>query len=134
MNEDEKMIISKEMDFGKSILGILDVLEDYDIVVNPSNAISLLKNRIFVEELLTKQGKELAGVPSSVRRALVILQSVMNDEKILTMCRTKTLHHLLLPRALSTSRDVYRCSSKDWDKRVHELAISTSPRRYLQIA
>lgn len=96
MNEDEKMIISKEMDFGKSILGILDVLEEYDIGVNPSNAISLLKNRIFVEELLTKQGKELPGVPSSVRRALVILQSVMNDEKILTMCRTKTLHHLLL--------------------------------------
>ncbi|WP_393964965.1 hypothetical protein [Exiguobacterium sp. S22-S28] len=97
MNEDEKMIITKEMDFGKSILGILDVLEEYDIGVEPSNAISLLRNRIFIEELLTKQGKELPGVPSAVRRALMILQSVMDDEKILAMCRTKTLHHLLLP-------------------------------------
>ena len=41
MNEDERISITKEMDFGKSILGILDVLEQYDIAVEPSNAISL---------------------------------------------------------------------------------------------
>ncbi len=106
MNEDERNMILKRSDRGEGILGILDILEQYDIKIDYSNAIELLMKEISIQQLLTKEGKSLPGVPPSVRRAILILQSVMSDEEILNHCRMKTLYHLLLPETGMTLSDL----------------------------
>lgn len=106
MNEDERNMILKRSDSGESILGILDILEQYDIKISHSSAITLLMKGISIQELLTKEGKSLPGVPASVRRAVLILQSVMSDGEILEHCRMKTLYHLLLPKTWMTLTDL----------------------------
>lgn len=106
MKENEKNLVMKRIDNGESILGILDILEQYDIEMSHSIAITLLKKGISIQELLTKEGKSLPGVPASVRRAVLILQSMMSDEEILRHCRMKTLYHLILPETGMTLSDL----------------------------
>ena len=84
-------------DPGQGIFGILDLLERFDVAVAPADAVSLLKKGIVIDDLLSKKGKSLPGVPATVRRALIVLQSVMGDKEIKDMCKTRTLYHLLLP-------------------------------------
>ncbi|WP_214708276.1 MULTISPECIES: hypothetical protein [unclassified Exiguobacterium] len=88
---------SDTFDPGQGIFGILDLLERFDVEVAPADAVSLLKKGIFIDDLLSKKGKSLPGVPATVRRALIVLQSVMGDKEIKDMCKTRTLYHLLLP-------------------------------------
>lgn len=88
---------SGTFDPGQGIFGILDLLERFDVEVAPADAVSLLKKGIFIDDLLSKKGKSLPGVPATVRRALIVLQSVMGDKEIKDMCKTRTLYHLLLP-------------------------------------
>ncbi|GEM_PF-6135273 len=88
---------SGTFDYEQGIFGIIDLLERFDIEVTPADAVALLKKGIFIDDLLSKKGKSLPGVPVSVRRALIVLQSVMGDKEIKDMCKTRTLYHLLLP-------------------------------------